>query len=104
MGLGAHRSCDLYVSDQPEDGVYRVTRLPVQDASMSSSSLWILSNITQRYIVERAREQFLFTATHELRTPIANIRAYAETLALAEDINAEDQKGLSTSSTRKLHD
>ena len=38
------------------------------------------------------RDQFVDTATHELRTPLANIKAYAETLALADVIDVEQQK------------
>ena len=38
------------------------------------------------------RDQFVDTATHELRTPLANIKAYAETLALADVIDIEQQK------------
>lgn len=38
------------------------------------------------------RNQFVYTATHELRTPLANIKAYAETLAAHSDIDFEQQK------------
>jgi two-component system phosphate regulon sensor histidine kinase PhoR len=38
------------------------------------------------------RNQFVFTATHELRTPLANIRAYAELLATQEEIPLDQQK------------
>ena len=38
------------------------------------------------------RDSFVDTATHELRTPLANIKAYAETLALADMIDVEQQK------------
>jgi signal transduction histidine kinase len=48
--------------------------------------------VTQQKLAEKAREQFVFTATHELRTPLANIRAYSETLAMASDIPVEQQQ------------
>ena len=38
------------------------------------------------------RAEFLQSATHELRTPLMNIRAYAETLELTDDIDVEQQK------------
>ena len=39
-----------------------------------------------------ARDQFLQTATHELRTPLANVRAYAEALSIESGVSVEEQK------------
>ena len=38
------------------------------------------------------RNDFVLTVTHELRTPLSNIKAYAETLAVHEDIDVEQQR------------
>jgi two-component system phosphate regulon sensor histidine kinase PhoR len=38
------------------------------------------------------RDQFIDTATHELRTPLSNIKAYAEMLATCDRIELEQQK------------
>lgn len=54
--------------------------------------VWLLRDVTQQHLAEEAREQFVAAATHELRTPLANIRAYAETLATRENIDREQQK------------
>ena len=54
--------------------------------------VWLLRDVTQQHLAEEAREQFVAAATHELRTPLASIRAYAETLATRENINREQQK------------
>ncbi len=54
--------------------------------------VWQLRDVTQQHLAEEAREQFVATATHELRTPLASIRAYAETLATRENIDREQQK------------
>jgi two-component system phosphate regulon sensor histidine kinase PhoR len=51
-----------------------------------------MRDVTQQKLAEEMRDQFVDTATHELRTPLANIKAYAETLALAEMIDVEQQK------------
>jgi two-component system phosphate regulon sensor histidine kinase PhoR len=51
-----------------------------------------MRDITQQKLAQEMRDQFVDTATHELRTPLANIKAYAETLALAEMIDIEQQK------------
>lgn len=54
--------------------------------------VWILRDISQQKLAEEMRTQFVMTATHELRTPLANIKAYSESLALYEDIDPEEQK------------
>jgi two-component system phosphate regulon sensor histidine kinase PhoR len=56
------------------------------------NDLWLIRDITQQKLAEEARDRFLVTATHELRTPLANLKAYAETLSLVEEISLEDQK------------
>lgn len=54
--------------------------------------IWVIEDITQQTLATKSRDQFLMTATHELRTPLGNLMAYAETLANAEDIDVEQQK------------
>jgi PAS domain S-box-containing protein len=54
--------------------------------------VWIVRDISQQKLAEEMRTQFVMTATHELRTPLANIKAYSESLALYEDIDPEEQK------------
>lgn len=53
---------------------------------------WVLSDNTQQQVLIRARDEFLMTATHELRTPLSNLQAYAETLASSDQLEVEDQK------------
>jgi PAS domain S-box-containing protein len=85
--IQVHRSSDL------SQGVWRLSRIMQSiDSSNPSDSIWTLRDITQQKLAEQSREQFVFTATHELRTPLANIRAYAETLSLAGDIPVEQQQ------------
>jgi two-component system phosphate regulon sensor histidine kinase PhoR len=74
--------------------VLRVARYPTCDAVGGShdTHVWLLRDVTQQKLAEEARDQFVDTATHELRTPLANIKAYAETLALADVIDIEQQK------------
>jgi two-component system phosphate regulon sensor histidine kinase PhoR len=75
-------------------GIWRVARLPILDGAVEGSfALWTMRDITQQKLAEEMRNQFVFTATHELRTPLANIKAYAETLANAQDIDIDRQKG-----------
>jgi PAS domain S-box-containing protein len=81
------RSSDL------ANGVWRLSRSMIaSEGSDPTDSIWTLRDVTQQKLAEKAREQFVFTATHELRTPLANIRAYSETLSLADDIPVEQQQ------------
>jgi PAS domain S-box-containing protein len=79
--------------DMPQ-GVIRVARAPQasQQSESSFSHVWSIRDITQQKLADQMREQFVNAATHELRTPLANIKAYAETLALTEMIDVEQQK------------
>jgi two-component system phosphate regulon sensor histidine kinase PhoR len=54
--------------------------------------VWLLRDVSQQRLAQQSRDQFIDTATHELRTPLANIKAYAEMLASADDIDVEHQK------------
>lgn len=54
--------------------------------------IWNIRDITQQKLVERTRDQFIDTATHELRTPLSNIKAYAETLTTMDSLDVEQQK------------
>lgn len=78
------------------DGVLRVARVPLCDdngAAAPAGLVWMIRDTTQQRLSEEMRNEFVFTATHELRTPLANIKAYAETLTLDADIDIEKQKG-----------
>src|SRR3990170_4834110 len=51
--------------------------------------------LTKRWLLSESDallDQFVDTAPHERRPPLANIKAYAETLALADVIDVEQQK------------
>jgi two-component system phosphate regulon sensor histidine kinase PhoR len=95
--LAAHAgvlTTELRRGAELSDGVIRVSRAPIMaDTFDSGSAVWTLRDVTAQKLGDEMRNQFVFTATHELRTPIANIRAYAETLALDDSIDVEQQKG-----------
>lgn len=75
-------------------GVLRVARSPLRlpGGESNSSQVWSVRDITQQKLADQMRDQFVNAATHELRTPMANIKAYAETLALSEVSDVEQQK------------
>jgi two-component system phosphate regulon sensor histidine kinase PhoR len=73
--------------------IARVARHPVSGGGGKQEvHVWTIRDVTQQKLAEEMRDQFVDTATHELRTPLANIKAYAETLALADMIDVEQQK------------
>lgn len=71
--------------------VLRVARLPLGGES-SRKFVWSLRDVTQQKLAEQTRDRFIDTATHELRTPLSNIKAYAETLATSDCIDVELQR------------
>ncbi len=72
----------------------RVCRTPLaaEHNSAQGGFVWCVRDVTQQKLADKMRDQFVNAATHELRTPMANIKAYAETLALGEVDDVEQQK------------
>lgn len=74
------------------DGVWRLARIPLDGRAHDPEAfVWILRDHTQQALAEEARDRFVGAATHELRTPLANILAYSETLSNAE-MDADSQR------------
>jgi len=69
----------------------RVARLPLA-GEVAHGHVWSVRDVTQQKLAEQSRDQFIDAATHELRTPLSNIKAYAETLATCDTIELEEQK------------
>ncbi len=93
LNSNASQVIEIQRSKDPANGAWRLSRNTPTDSNWNASdSVWTLRDITQQKLAEQAREQFVFTATHELRTPLANIKAYSETLSLASDIPFEQQQ------------
>lgn len=69
----------------------RLARAPLC-GERARGHVWSVRDVTQQKLAERMRDQFIDAATHELRTPLSNIKAYAETLATCEAIEVEQQK------------
>jgi signal transduction histidine kinase len=85
---------ELGRSGDMSQGVLRVARHPLRDekGSRGTGHVWSVRDVTQQKLAEQMRSQFVNSATHELRTPLANIKAYAETLVLSEMLDVERQK------------
>lgn len=76
------------------EGVLRFGRLPLlTDGSAAIvQHLWTVRDVTQQKLAEEMRNEFICMATHELRTPLANIKACAETLTDNDFSDVEQQK------------
>jgi two-component system phosphate regulon sensor histidine kinase PhoR len=83
--------CELVQQSGDAERVLRVARLPL-GGDAARGHVWSLRDVTQQKLAEQTRDRFIDTATHELRTPLANIKAYAETLATSDYIDVELQK------------
>ncbi len=83
--------CELHRHGEHADRVLRVSRQPVKNPRIQGQ-VWCLRDITQQKLAEKMRDQFIDTATHELRTPLSNIKAYAETMVTCDEIDVEEQK------------
>lgn len=85
---------ELARAGDTSNAVLRVARHPLRGAkgSPGSGHVWSVRDVTQQKLAEQMRNQFVNSATHELRTPLANIKAYAETLVLSEMLDVEKQK------------
>jgi len=68
-----------------------VARQPLENDERSGH-VWSVRDVTQQKLSDQMREQFIDTATHELRTPLSNIKAYAETLATCDTIEVSEQR------------
>lgn len=86
-------SCEIQRGTALHDGVWRIGRYPLAERERTATEyVWTIRDVTQQRLADETRNQFVFTATHELRTPLANIKAYAETLSMHDDIDVEEQK------------
>jgi len=64
--------------DESGSGVFRFSIRPLRRHN-GSSVLITIEDITQQCVAEASRNSFVAQATHELRTPLSNIRLYLET-------------------------
>ncbi|MEO0529829.1 MAG: ATP-binding protein [Planctomycetota bacterium] len=82
---------ELPLGNEGSERVLRLARAPIA-GEVDGGHVWTVRDVTQQKLAEASRDQFIDTATHELRTPLANIKAYAETLAMCDMSDVEQQK------------
>ncbi|RMG71319.1 MAG: PAS domain S-box protein [Nitrospirae bacterium] len=79
------------IINEDTDRVFRATVYPVR-LNHSTNIMVILRDITERKEVERLKRDFIANVSHELKTPITNIKGYVETLI--EELSPECRDSL----------
>jgi len=77
----------------PEEKILLINVSPLRQDSLAAGAVLVFHDITELRRLEKVRRDFVANASHELRTPIASIKGYAETLlegALEDKKNARD--------------
>ena len=60
----------------------------VADTGDPEAMAWVLTDVSSRVAAEAGRDAFLLSAAHELRAPLQNLRAAAETIGTTQDMDA----------------
>jgi two-component system phosphate regulon sensor histidine kinase PhoR len=77
----------------PEHRTLALRAFPLADRGPTGRTVVTLSDITQRRRLEVLRRDFVANASHELKTPVAALRALAETLESALPDDPEAARG-----------
>jgi signal transduction histidine kinase len=64
---------------------FRITATPLRDSDGVSGSVCVFVDVTEEVHFERLKRDFLSALAHELKTPVAISKGYAQLLARAED-------------------
>ena len=102
---GTFESVSELISVEGDGSSYRVWVAPLAGDSIQGGAMIVVRDVSQQVRSEQAREEFVVQVTHALRTPLTNIRAYAETLTsgVIDDPKAiADCYNVITKETRRL--
>ncbi|MBN1675126.1 MAG: HAMP domain-containing protein [Kiritimatiellae bacterium] len=89
----------------PVERTLLVHAAPVLRDGTVEGAVLVFHDVTELRRLERVRRDFVANVAHELRTPVTNIRGYAETLldgALADAANAKEFVATIAASSRRL--
>ncbi|MDO7596115.1 MAG: ATP-binding protein [Pseudomonadota bacterium] len=84
----------------PEEKIVRVTRQKIDKNDNNASDILFFVDITHETIVDRMKSEFLSTAAHELRTPLASVMGFSELLSI-RDYNPEKTKEIASNINRQ---
>lgn len=84
----------------PEEKIVRVTRQKIDKNDNNASDILFFVDITHETIVDRMKTEFLTTAAHELRTPLASVMGFSELLSI-RDYDPEKTKEIASNINRQ---
>lgn len=84
----------------PAEKILRVSRRKIDETDSDSSDILFFVDITQETIVDKMKSEFLTTAAHELRTPLAGVMGFSELLTM-RDYGPEKTKEIAISINRQ---
>jgi signal transduction histidine kinase len=68
----------------PSEKILHCYRQKIDDEHTDSAEIVFFHDITQNTIVDKMKSEFLTTAAHELRTPLAGVMGFSELLSMRE--------------------
>lgn len=84
----------------PVEKILRVSRQKLHEMDSDSSDILFFVDITHETIVDKMKSEFLTTAAHELRTPLASVMGFSELLSI-RDYSPEKTKEIAESINRQ---
>lgn len=82
-----------FMLDESGDLVFEVHGTPLEESEPGTGGLLlVLHDISQRKKLELMRKEFVSSVSHELKTPVTNIKGYVETLLFSDNIDSEQTK------------
>ncbi|NDH93696.1 MAG: sensor histidine kinase, partial [Planctomycetia bacterium] len=83
---------DDFVLPGPTDHTIRVRGTALRDPSGEGGAVIVLNDVTELERLERIRRDFVANVSHELKTPIASIKGFVETLLDGAIDDADDAR------------
>ena len=83
---------DDFVLAGPTDHTIRVRGTALRDPSGEGGAVIVLNDVTELERLERVRRDFVANVSHELKTPIASIKGFVETLLDGAADNPDDAR------------
>jgi len=77
---------------EDETTIFQISGQRINTVDSNSDILIVIRDMTQQKISESSQSDFIAHVSHELRSPLANIRAYSETLLSDMVLDAKTQK------------
>ena len=102
--IGPSRSVRRDFRDTARERILRIhrNRMAGRDGD-ASLMVWTLADVTRQQAAADSKDQFLLSAAHEIRTPLQNLRAFAEILDDADEMDPEDEKAFRSQIVSETH-